>query len=426
MSKPVRILIVNVHSSKNAGDLALLQTVIDLLRQFFQDVEFLVSCNFPDEQAVVNISDQVVASPWNLAGGGTQRKTRYLVLNLLLAWFAAISGTWHLNKNPWRSWKPLFDAYQESDFVVAVSGNQFFSSGRFGWPLLAVAMSVKLAEVFKIPVYIMPQSIGPLRSWWERWLLRCSYSSARKIYIRDLQSLRLAHAVRLPVDRVQFVPDPAFTLRPASADEAQTILKKYGYQPGLPSIGVTVIASMPSYLNPAKIENYYDSVAQALSDLANNYGVHVFFFYQVIGPSPHEDDRIATDTVMARMSTDAGNIHLVKETLSPAQLKACYGCMDVFMASRLHSGIFSLGMGIPTVFVGYLTKTRGVLEALGLQQNLLELNDLSAEILSAQLDRLWSEKGQQKEALSVKMDGIIEQLQRATFNIYKDFHERHG
>ena len=83
-------------------------------------------------------------------------------------------------------------------------------------------------------------------------------------------------------------------------------------------------------------------------------------------------------------------------------------------------------MGIPTVFVGYLTKTRGVLEALGLQQNLLELNDLSAEILSAQLDRLWSEKGQQKEALSVKMDGIIEQLQRATFNIYKDFHERHG
>lgn len=425
MSPGIKILVVNVHSALNAGDLALLQTTIDLLRQVFKDATFLVSSNFPDEPAVRKLAERVVASPWKLAGGGTPRKTRYLVLNLILGWISAITGYYRLAFVPGKAWKTLFEAYQEADLVVAVSGNQFFSSGRFGWPLLAIAMSVELAAVFKKPAYIMPQSIGPLRTWWERQLLYGSYAPARKIYIRDLQSMHLAQFIHLPADRVQFVPDPAFTLQPASVDEARVILQRYGYRPDMPAIGVTVIASMPSYLDPDKIDNYYDSVADALSELIKKHKVHVFFFYQVSGPSPHEDDRIATDEVIERMSVDKSSVHLVKEILSPAQLKACYGCMDAFLASRLHSGIFSLSMGVPTVFVGYLTKTRGVLEALGLQQNLLELDNLTKNSLSLQVESLWSGRDQQKAALTGKTDEIVCQIQQAVQSIYEDYYQQY-
>lgn len=422
MNSPVRILIVNVHSAENAGDLALLQTTIALLRRVFSDASFRVSSNYPDEQVVKDVADRVVASPWKLAGGGTQRKTRYLVLNLLFGWFAALTGLYRLPVGPWKSWRPLYDAYLDADLVVAVSGNQFFSSGRYGWPLLAIALSVKLAEIFKIPAYIMPQSIGPLRSRWERWLLRYSYAKARKIFIRDLQSMRLVQDVQLPPTRVKFTPDPAFTLDPASQAEALSILQKYGYHPEIPSMGVTVIASMPSYLDPQKITNYYRSLAEGLSNFANHRGVHLFFFYQVIGPSSHEDDRIATREVIRLLRTDEEKIHLVPEILSPAQLKACYGVMDIFLASRLHSGIFSMSMGVPTIFVGYLSKTRGVLETLDLEQNLLELDVLSPEALLAKLDSLWLEKDLQKEALSEKTKGIVEQIHAAVSSIHEDFY----
>lgn len=426
MISRIKILIVNVHSSLNAGDLALLQTTINLLRQQFPDAIFLVSANFPNEKAIQEVADRVVPSPWNLAGGGTGRKTRDLVRNLALGWMAAQSGVFCLDNSSNQSWKALFDVYQEVDMVVAVSGNQFFSSGRYGWPLFAIAMSVKLAGVFKKPVYIMPQSIGPLRSWWERILLRISYSNAQLVYLRDNQSLRLAREVKLPADKVKFVPDPAFTLNPVLREDILPILEKFGYQSGMRSIGVTIIAAMPSYLDQRLISNYYSSVAKALSEMAEKHNAHIFFFYQVIGPSSQEDDRVASEIVFRQMNCEKENIHLVKENLSPAQLKACYGCMNEFLASRLHSGIFSIGMKVPTVFIGYLSKTRGVLEALSMEQDLLELKDLTSDSLFALLESNWLENESQKAALSIRIAGIVEQISSAVRLIPENFKRLNG
>lgn len=421
VSPRVKIFIVNVHSSRNAGDLALLQTTIDLLRESFKDASFWVSSNFTDEEAILSLADRVIPSPWKLAGGGTNRKTRYLVMNLLVNWLAAICGIYRWKNWPGKNWRPLFDAYRDADMVVAVSGNQFFSSGRYGWPLLAIAISIQLAGVFKKPVYIMPQSIGPLHSRWEKALLRKSYSIARKIYIRDFQSLHLAKEVKLPAFRVQYVPDPAFTLDAAEMPDIRPILERHGYHSGRRCIGATVIASMPSYLDPQQISNYYAAVAAALSDLAIQNDLDVFFFYQVIGPSSQEDDRIATSEVVRQMNLAPERIHVVDEILRPDQLKACYGCMDLFLASRLHSGIFSLSMGVPTVFVGYLSKTRGVLEALDINNCFLELNNLTRDRLFSMLENAWIERETLRTDIVSKMDGIVEQTKQAVAAIASDY-----
>lgn len=421
MGSRKKILVVNVHSAQNAGDLALLQTTVALLRQEFKDAFFIVSSNFPSENAIHDVADDVVPSPWKLAGGGADQKTRYLVLNLLLGWLSAITGIFRLKGWAGNGWDKLFKSYEEADLVVAVSGNQFFSSGRFGWPLLAIAISVKLAGVFKKPLYIMPQSIGPLRTWWERLLLNSSYSIARKIYLRDNQSILLAQRVNLPSAKVMYVPDPAFTLHAATLSEAQIILDKYGYQKGMPCIGVTVIASMPSYLDQELVANYYSSVAQSLSQISKKNNIHVFFFHQVIGPSSQEDDRIATEKVIQQMEVDRNNIHLVTEVMDPTQLKACYGCMDMFLASRLHSGIFSMGMCVPTIFIGYLSKTRGVLQALGLEQHLIELSDITSDSLFTVLEQTWAMKDVERVLLKKATDGIGEQIRYAVGEISRDF-----
>lgn len=425
MGSRKKILVINVHSAQNAGDLALLQTTIALLRQEFRDALFIVSSNFPSENAVHEVADDVVPSPWRLAGGETNQKTRYLVMNLFLGWLSAITRNFRLKGWAGNGWNTLFTAYEEADLVVAVSGNQFFSSGRFGWPLLAIAISIKLAGVFKKPLYIMPQSIGPLRTWWERLLLHNSYSIARKIYLRDNQSMLLARRVNLPSARVMYVPDPAFTLHAATQSEAQIILEKYGYQKGMPCIGVTIIASMPSYLDQGLVANYYSSVAQSLSQISRKYNIHIFFFHQVIGPSSQEDDRIATEKVVQQMEVDYKKIHLVSEILNPMQLKACYGCMDMFLASRLHSGIFSMGMCVPTIFIGYLSKTRGVLQALGLEQHLIELSDITRNRLFTVLEQTWAVKDVERVSLKTATDGIGEQIRHAVSEISRDFNDQY-
>jgi len=70
----------------------------------------------------------------------------------------------------------------------------------------------------------------------------------------------------------------------------------------------------------------------------------------------------------------------INQAVKPALLKACYGYMQAFLASRLHSGVFALGMNVPTIFIGYLSKTHGVLEALGLETNVIDLKDLMSKI----------------------------------------------
>ena len=62
------------------------------------------------------------------------------------------------------------------------------------------------------------------------------------------------------------------------------------------------------------------------------------------------------------------------------------------MAARLHAGSFALGMGTPTLFLGYLTKTQGVLETLGLTDWLLPVEQASCESSAARLDALWSQR----------------------------------
>lgn len=420
----LEIMVVNFHSSQNAGDLALLQMTIQQLRTNLPEARFTVAANYPDEWAVQQLCDRVVASPWRLAGGGSGLKPRWLLLRLFWGWLLAIFRITHLPGLNRTRWGKLFRAYQEADLVVAVSGNQFFSSGKRGWPLFSIAMAVDLAILFNKPLYIMPQSVGPFRYKWEFALLRKSYSGARKIFIRDFQSLEVAKRAGLPEKKVHFAPDPAFTFPPAAPEKALATLAPLGYQPGLRSIGATVIAAMPSYLHPSTITAYYQNVASSLDAMVARYNCHIFFFNQVVGPDHNEDDRLATEKVTGLMQSQPDYIHIVPGELDPALLKACYGCMDLFLASRLHSGIFAMGMGVPTVFVGYLTKTRGVLEAVGLQDYMVDLEQLRERSLFPLLEQAWLERETLSQSITARMKHVSEQVAHSALTIARDYLEK--
>lgn len=422
----MQILIINVHSADNAGDLALLRMAIEQLRAVFPQARFVISANYPGEAAVQREGDAAVASPWALAGGGTNRKPRALLLRLALGWLLARAGLHRLAGRWGSGWAALFAAYRAADLVAAVPGNQFFSSGRRGWPLLAIALAVDLAAVFHKPVYILPQSVGPFRYGWEYRLLRRCYARARIVFLRDLQSIEVAKTAGLPAQRVRFAPDPAFALPAAPREQALELLQSYGYAQNSPAIGVTVIAAMPGYLDQRQIDFYYTAVANALSAMIQRHACHVFFFYQVIGPSPQEDDRIATALVVQKMRAVAPSVHVIEQVLDPALLKACYGWMELFLASRLHSGIFAMAAGVPCVCIGYLHKTRGVLEALNLQDHVIDLKDLPGTDLLGLLEQTWDRRVEQRAALEQTTAAIIEQAQAVGPAIQQDFGTIHA
>jgi len=221
------ILMVNFHSTHNIGDLALLISNRQLLMEAFNNPKIIVSANWPDEQVYAKYGFEVVPSLWSLSKirpgiSITEQITRFIINYILIS--SHRDRSMLFGDKQILSWRSVHDAYVRADIVVGVSGTFFFSSGKYGWPFPATYASIKLANVYKKPLYILPQSIGPLRRKWERTLLFNGYKHARKIYFRDNASIRLGYEIGLDPSKITYSPDPAFDLKPASEEIALEVL----------------------------------------------------------------------------------------------------------------------------------------------------------------------------------------------------------
>jgi colanic acid/amylovoran biosynthesis protein len=392
------VLIVNVHSTKNAGDAALLEMNIRQILTVWENARILISANYPEEKNLYRFPGvTVVPSVFSIVRKNRSSSVLKQILQLLVGVVRTVLLKIQIGKRKSHiqgGWDDFLTALQGADLVVAVSGNQFLSMGKYGWPFPITAFPIWAALFLKKPLYIMPQSIGPFKRGWERWIFRQLYSRARLVFLRDQVSLELAHKLHLNPERFMFSPDPAFALPGAIRQEAEQILSCYQYHADEPSIGITVITLMTRALDPKTIQQYYKDLLSGLLYLVQQTGAKVYIFNQVTGPTSMEDDRKAGSVLLDLLPEGQKNFIMVDEELSPAQLKACYGCMDLVIASRLHSGIFAMGAGVATLTIGYFTKTRGLMQSMGLDDWFIEIGKDSTDEIQKKLTSAWNNRDQ--------------------------------
>jgi len=171
----------------------------------------------------------------------------------------------------------------------------------------------------------------------------------------------------------------------------------------------------------AAMHNYYDSVEKGLSGFAYEHSVQIVFFNQVSGPTPVENDSIPTAMMMKNLREKGVNAFHIEDRLTPSMLKTCYGQMDAFLATRLHSGIFAIGMNVPTLFIGYLTKTQGIVKSLKIEDDFLDISFLSKEKVKEKLESLWLNRTEIRENLENTMDRAQQLIGRSIELLKKDF-----
>ena len=420
ITRHTRVLIINFHSTLNAGDLSLLLVTRDLVQQLLPDPVISVSANWPNEPLYHEHSFKIVPSLRSVIqnDGETNPLSQVWRLFRLLNWFHSGGKSDPICSSGicMDNLEALKKAYLEADLIFAAPGNQLYSSGRFGWPYPVTIAAVQLANWYKKPFIVLPQSIGPLRRKWEQRLLFRAYSPAKLIFLRDAISLRLADKISLDRSKVHFGWDLAFRLQPAKPFISQEILRTSGVRSDKFKIGITLIPVMGKSLDQGDVTNYYQVLKQALQKFSQVENVQLVLFNQVSGPSLVEDDRVPTKLFFQDLKRDGVDVIFIDNDLSPEVLKACYGQMDMFVASRLHSGIFAFGMGVPTLFIGYLTKTIGLLESLGMPELGLDISRLNSELLFSKLTWLWDNLDEQhaliKEKLVVIKHEMDEQVQQ--------------
>lgn len=421
------ILIINFHSTRNAGDLSLLISTINILKETFGSPNIIVSANWPEEEAYYTLDIEVVPSFWTLAGVNRDKNVIKQVFKLIwyfmrIAFKSKIRKPTSITKKNKQSWMQLSKAYHHADIIVGVSGNQFYSTGRFGWPFPASICSPAMAHIYKKPLYIFPQSIGPLKRWWERTLILNVYGKARKIFLRDSISIALAYEIGLPENKIEYSPDPAFQLTSAPQIDALEILEKYGFSDEKQTLGLTIIAPMDHSLVTNQIENYYYVIKEGLEKFLKSYQAKVMIFNQVSGPTSGEDDSHFSGLIFKELQHKSLDVVHVNEQLDPRLLKACYGYMTAFIATRLHSGIFSLSMEVPTLFIGYLSKTKGLLDACGLNESIIEIKNITREVFWEKLNKIWLDRVNEKEKIKKVLPVILSESKKLQEFIRKDYY----
>jgi colanic acid/amylovoran biosynthesis protein len=396
-----KILLINIHASENAGDAAGLEMCIKGLESAFPQATITVPMNKPDLRYQERDPQRVRILPSIGAHCGSDRDerrfgrqiwemARLLVISLPAAFWYRLRR----RLPPWtpETWRELLLSYAEADLVVSCSGNIFSMTARWGLPFVIAAYTVAYALLLRKPFYVMPQSIGPFSSGWQGAVLRRLYSRAGIVMLREPLSLRLAQEIGLPAERLRLTADPAFALPVLAPDPASPYVQAIARNEG-PRLGVTAINRLLRRVDADAWERYESALAYGLGIFIRETGGQIIFFPQVTGPSEREDDRVAARRIKERMGNPP-QVILCEEALPPTALKGLYGMVDSFVATRMHSAIFAVSMGVPTLFIEYLSKTRGLVEMLSQEEWCIELTQITDDLLWGKLEALWERRAE--------------------------------
>jgi len=412
----IKILMINVHSSCNAGDDALTLVSLQQLKENFPDSKVSLAIDDPSsyhgQEAVLDSLYHWVRSTKTRKLSGWNFPRLLWVVPACL--FPLLSARWIKKTFFWLTppaLRPLLQAYLTTDLVVSKPGGFLYSSGR-GINLLLAMLSMALPLIAGKPLYIFPQSIGPLRYRWECFLLRNLLRHTRVIMIRESSTAKQLQQCKIQNSRIHQLPDPAFAFRGASSSTAYAWLQRKGFEPRdhiQPLLGITLINWGAENRHFSQQEDYESAMEAVALHFTRQYNGRVIFFTQVWGPSESQDDRIPLRRLKTRLADSNPSIKFIDTPLSPDLLWSLYGQMDAFIGTRMHSNIFALSQGIPVIGIAYQPKTWGIFGMLDMQEWVIDIQNVSEQLIIERLDLLLSSLESVKEQLLHQIPEIIQE-----------------
>lgn len=420
----MNILITNLHSARNLGDDAIMYETVAGLKKVFPSARITLAATDPESwykygkdqsiEIVGSLTTWVVYlkdGRWHARLSAAPTYFPLLILAALLYRFFRIKFVFGSQEK-----RRLLSAYYAADLVISCGGGNFYAhfwiSPFFLLSLTALGMAVALGK----RIILLPQSIGPIRGWLQRWLARSVLNRVDKIMVRERRSMEFAQTVLGITTPLILIPDLAFA--PTPLEDPPVSLK--GAQSGL-KIGVTVIDRAAQTRNKAfttaKQEAYERALVSALFEISQKYDVTIYLFSQCSGPNFAHDDRRALYRIYLRLNA-LGVPPILLDTYDDfLKLKSAYACMHCIIGSRMHTAIFALGLGVPIILIGYQPKALGVMEYFDLSQFCYEIEALEGEQLAADLSKLIENREEIRQAILQRYSEIQIQLQRWVYII---------
>lgn len=417
MKRKKKITITNAYTWYNKGDAGILLAIIDTLKKLYNSVEFNVLSFTPDVDRIHYCDDSSVKEVYsNVLNPHPYKKGKVgktiAIIKLFFKMIMIQFGLTFFRKKTVNKHDNL-KALQDSDIII-VCGGGFLGGKKFD--SLMHLYQIYVNTLVGKPVYIMGTSIEPIKNkiikhFTDKILKKVDFVFARERITKEyLQNV-------LPKEKYIQIPDMAFML--------DNIERKFEFVEKLKNdkkilIGITVRNwNFPNVENKSKaMENYINSIRDFMIKEFHNRKCTFVFIPQVTVSTG--DDTIIAEKIKTRLPEENKKDFIIRrDDWSPSEIKSLIGNMNYFVGTRMHSNIFATSMCIPTTAIAYEKKTNGIMETVGLENYIIEIDEITSADLYDKVEKMIKNEETIRKQLKDKIVNIREDILKKVEKVVK-------
>lgn len=292
----LRVLLSGYYGYHNAGDEAVLVSIIDTIRKIDADTEIVV------------LADNVEFTEKKYKIHAVGRFNPFKILKSLLHCDVLISG-----------------------------GGTLFQDRTSVRSLVYYTAIIRLAKFLKKKVMIYANGMGPITRRANLVRVRKAIESADMVTLRDHESMEFVKSLNVRNSQVFLTTDPVFSLDLPDASVGEAVFAAHR----IPTEKDFVVVSTRSW---HREDEFTELFAKTCDYIIETYHKNVVFI-----PMQHPHDLVTTNRIMQQMNHPA----YVVEGLDTMQMLSVIQKSSYVFSMRLHGLIFAARAGIPCLGFSY-------------------------------------------------------------------------
>lgn len=279
--------------------------------------------------------------------------------------------------------KDVFKAIKNTDLFISGGGSllQDITSTR---SLLYYLALIKFAKLYRKPVMIYANGIGPINKKINRYLTKKALNNVDLITVRDNNSMEFINDLGVKNDNITVTADPVFTLESAPMDRIREIFK----EEKIPDDGEYIGVSIRRWNNS---ENLTTIISKVIKTIINKYEVNILLI-----PMHYPEDLGISKEVKDMVNDE--RCHIISGKYNVEEIMGIIKELEIIIAMRLHSLIYAATQEIPMVGLSYDPKVDGILRSLNMDY-ICNVESLDYEELLKKVDYVWTNRFDLKSEL---------------------------
>lgn len=285
----------------------------------------------------------------------------------------------------------VLEAIRESSLVISGGGSllQDITSTRSLIYYLAI---MSLAKLYKKPVMVYANGIGPIDGSLNRGLTKMILNRVDLISLRDQDSKDYIEKMGVKNDQVHITADPVFTLDAASKDRVDEIFEKEDIARGdRQYLGISVRKWKDN-------ERLIEEMAKTIKKIRAKKDVEI-----ILIPMHYPEDLEISQAIIEKVASE--NCHVLEEEYSVEEIMGVINELELIVAMRLHSLIYAATQEVPMIGLSYDPKVDGILSSLNVN-HICNVDDFTSSELYHLIEDAWSQRDSLRENLKVQDEDL--------------------